>query len=171
MEIRSATPDDAEAIERIRIRGWQAAYRHIFPPEELDRLPIDWSRWHERLVEASARHAYFVADEAGVILGFANTGPSRREPDSHGELYGLYVDPDAWSRGVGRALLDRAEEELSLTWVDAVLWTLRDNPRTRLFYELAGWEADGEHDSFERLGASAPVVRYRKRLRSSASRS
>ena len=29
----TATPDDAEAIERIRVRGWQVGYRHLYPPE------------------------------------------------------------------------------------------------------------------------------------------
>ena len=77
---------------------------------------------------------------------------------------------DAWSRGVGRALLERAEEELASAWDEAVLWTLRDNPRTRRFYELAGWKDDGEQDSFERLGGSAGIVRCRKRLSRPASR-
>ena len=121
-------------------------------------------------MEPAPGDAYFVADEAGVLLGFAHTGPSRRDPDRDGELCGLYVDPDAWSRGVGRALLERAEEELASAWDEAVLWTLRDNPRTRRFYELAGWKDDGEQDSFERLGVSAAIVRYRKRLSMSASR-
>jgi len=29
--VRRATAADAEAIERIRVRGWGAAYRHVFP--------------------------------------------------------------------------------------------------------------------------------------------
>lgn len=86
-------------------------------------------------------------------------------------MHGLYVDPDKWARGPGRALLARAEEEIAVTWADAILWTLEDNPRTRRFYETAGWRTDGMTGRFERLGVSAPVVRYAKRLRSSASRS
>ena len=43
--MRPATVADAEAIERIRIRGWQVGYRHVFPPEELDMQPVDWSRF------------------------------------------------------------------------------------------------------------------------------
>jgi GNAT superfamily N-acetyltransferase len=170
VDIRSATPDDSEAIERVRIRGWQAAYRDIFPPDELDRLPVDPSRWQATLERPPRGYVCFVAEEDGALLGFADVSPSRHDPDRHGELRGLYVDPDAWSRGVGRALIARAEEELSLTWDEAIVWTLRDVPRTRRFYELAGWEADGEQDTFERHGVSAPIVRYRKRLTRSASR-
>jgi GNAT superfamily N-acetyltransferase len=124
----------------------------------------------ENLVHPPSGHSCFVAEEAGVLLGFATVGPSG-EPDRYGELHGLYVDPDVRSTGVGRALTERAEAELARTYREAVLWVLEDNPRARRFYELAGWEADGVRSSFSRLGVDAPVVRYRKRLSRSASRS
>jgi GNAT superfamily N-acetyltransferase len=170
MKVRPAVPADAEAIERIRIRGWQAAYRHVFPPEELDGLPIDWTRWRASLERPEPGHATFVADASGCVHGWATIGPSSLT-DRCGELRGLYVDPERWSRGVGRTLLARAEAELGRNWDQAVLWTLEDNPRTRLFYEAAGWHTDGETGTLERLGVAAPVVRYVKRLSSSTSRS
>jgi GNAT superfamily N-acetyltransferase len=170
VNVRRATPEDAEAIERIRIRGWQVAYRHLFPPDELDRLPVDWSRWIDSLTTPQPGFAAFVADGGDGMLGWATVGPSA-VPGLYGELHGLYVDPDKWARGAGRALLARAEEELAATWADAILWTLEDNPRARRFYEAAGWHTDGMTGSFDRLGVSAPIVRYAKRLRSSTSRS
>jgi ribosomal protein S18 acetylase RimI-like enzyme len=170
VDVRTATGADADAIERIRVRGWQAAYRHVFPPEALDRLPVDPSRWQEHLAHPPAGHACFVADQDGQLLGFVTIGPSKREPARYGELHGLYVDPDVWSTGVGRALTERAEEVLALTWREAVLWVLEDNPRARRFYEAAGWTYDGVRDSFERLGVEATIVRYRKRFTRSVSR-
>jgi ribosomal protein S18 acetylase RimI-like enzyme len=169
--VRDATVDDAEAIERIRIRGWKVAYRHVFPVEALDALEVDAAWWISYLREPAPKHRALVAEEEGALLGFATIGPSRDEAERYGELYGLYVDPDAWSRGIGRALLSRAEVELAGDWDEAVLWTLEENPRTRRFYEAAGWQTDGRRDSFDRLGIKAPVVRYRKRLTSSRSRS
>ena len=163
MEIRHATLNDAESMERIRVRGWQTAYRHVFPVEELDRMTVDSSRWLEWLADLPAGYAAFVAEADGGLLGWATIGPSAF-PDRFGELHGLYVDPDQWSRGAGRALLARGEEELALTWADAVLWTLADNPRTRRFYEAAGWRTDGTTGTFERMGVKAPIVRYAKQL-------
>jgi GNAT superfamily N-acetyltransferase len=168
VQIRLATADDAEAIERIRVRGWQTAYRHVFPPQQLDALPVDWSRWVENLNRHEPGWAYFVCEIDGRLLGWAVTGPSASPDD--GELHGLYVDPDSWSHGAGSSLIRRAEIELALTWDEAVLWVLEDNPRARRFYEAAGWRTDGTTGSFERLGVNAPVVRYRKRLSSSTSR-
>jgi GNAT superfamily N-acetyltransferase len=170
VRIRAATPVDAEAIERIRIRGWQVAYRHVFPPEELDRMQVDSSRWVEQLTDPPPGEACFVAEDEGRVLGWATVGPSAF-PERFGELHGLYVDPDRWGRGAGRALLARGEQELARTWDEAILWTLADNPRARRFYESAGWRVEGTTGSFDRFGVSARVVRYAKSLSTATSRS
>jgi len=169
MRIRSAAPADAEAIERLRVRGWQTAYRHVFPTEELDRMQPDWSRWAESLARPEPGFSCFVAVEEETVLGWATVGPAL-DREGVGELHGLYVDPDCWGRGAGRALLERSEVELGRTWRHAVLWTLEDNPRTRRFYEAAGWRFDGLTGIFYKLGVEAPTVHYAKRLRSSTSR-
>src|SRR5262245_9777052 len=104
--VRVATIDDAEGIERVRIRGWKVAYRHVFPAEALDALEVDGTWWRDYLREPMPMHGTFVSEEDGTVLGFAMIGPSREESGS-GELYGLYVDPDTWSRGIGRALIER----------------------------------------------------------------
>jgi GNAT superfamily N-acetyltransferase len=171
VEVRPANPEDAEAIERIRVRGWQTGYRHVFPPERLDRLNVDWSRWAQSLADPVPGFMCFVAEAEGRVVGWASTGPANDADDAVGELHGLYVDPDCWGRGVGQALLERAEAELAQGWRHAVLWTLEDNPRTRRFYEAAGWRADGLTGIFEQLGVKAPLVRYVKRVRRSTSRS
>ena len=163
MIVRDATSGDADAIERIRIRGWQVAYRHLYPPEELDGLDIDARRWRRRLEHPPLGWSTFVAGDGGQLLGFASVGPSRDE-DGLGELYAIYVDPEAWSRGVGRALLARAEEQLAAEWAEATLWVLEDNPRARRFYEAAGWRPDGARQEVERLRAAPAEVRDRKRL-------
>ena len=170
MRLRRARPDDAETIERIRVRGWQVAYRHVFPAAELDAMRVDATRWVDWLSHPEAGSACFVAEDEQGTLGWATIGPSGL-PDRFGELHGLYVDPECWGRGAGRALLARGEEELARTWREAILWTLEDNPRTRRFYEAAGWRPDGTTSSLAFFGVEAPVVRYAKQLSSSTSRS
>src|SRR5262249_55133274 len=107
--------------------------------------------------------ATYVAEGHGRTVGWVSIGPSR---DEHGigELYAIYVDPEEWSRGAGRALIRRAEERLAEEYAEATLWVLEDNPRARRFYEAAGWRTDGARQSIQRLGVSPPEVRYRKRL-------
>jgi GNAT superfamily N-acetyltransferase len=161
MQIRAASPDDALAIETIRVRGWRAAYRHVFPAAELDGLPIDPERWRARIAVPPPGWTTIVCEDDGTVVGFASTGPSRDE-DEFGELYAIYVDPDAWSTGAGRALLAAAESALAADHGAALRWVLDDNPRARGFHERAGWAPDGVRKAEERFGVRAAEVRYRK---------
>ena len=170
MVVREARPDDAFAVESIRVRGWQIAYRHVFPPEQLDAMTVDETRWRRRFVEPPAGWSTFVAEREGDVVGFASVGPSRDERGI-GELYAIYVDPGSWSRGAGQGLIARAETRLAEDYDEATLWVLEANDRARSFYELAGWTPDGTRGFFERPGFAAPEVRYRKPLRSLRSRS
>jgi ribosomal protein S18 acetylase RimI-like enzyme len=164
MFVRAATGADAEGIARVQERGWQAAYRHVFPPEELDRGGfIQASRWRERLERPPAGWATFVADREGAVVGFVSVGPSR-DAAQLGELYAIYVDPADWSTGTGRALIERGEEHLRGEYEEVALWVLEENPRARRFYERAGWAPDGQRKAEARWGVRAPEVRYRKRL-------
>lgn len=169
MEVRPARPDDAGAIARIHVSTWQAAYHHIFPAEGLDRLADDLDRrmefWRGFIESQATRaHALVCVDDERIV-GFANVGPTRDadlDPEHVGELYAIYVLPDAWGGGAGRALM---AELLALLRGDgfreAMLWVLEDNPRTRRFYELAGWRADGVVKSDTFLDTSVREVRYR----------
>jgi GNAT superfamily N-acetyltransferase len=164
MEVRKATAEDAAGIARVQERGWQAAYRHVFPTEELDRGGfIHADRWTERLIRPPAGWTTFVAEHDGEVVGFTSVGPSRDETGV-GELYAIYVDPEQWSTGTGSALIEQAEEQLRTAYTDVTLWVLEDNPRARAFYERAGWSVDGGRKAEARWGVRAPEVRYRKRL-------
>ena len=166
MHIRPASPDDALAIETIRVRGWQRAYRHVFPAADLDALPIDPERWRSRILVPPAGWSTVVCEDDARVVGFASTGPSRDE-DEFGEVYAIYVDPDAWSTGAGRALMRSAEAALADDYRAALLWVLEDNPRARNFYERAGFAPDGARKAEERFGVRAAEVRYRKDFTSS----
>jgi GNAT superfamily N-acetyltransferase len=161
VKVRLASAADALAIETVRVLGWRTAYRHVFPPADLDALPIDAERWRPRLRVPPRGWTTMVCEDGGRVLGFTSVGPSRDE-DGLGELYAIYVDPGAWSTGAGRALLAAAEERLASEYASALLWVLEDNPRARRFYERGGWAPDGARKAEVRFGVRAPEVRYRK---------
>ena len=169
MIVRDAIVADARRIEEIRVHTWRVAYRHVLPPEALDAMPVDETRWAHRIMEPPPGWGIYVAEEESRIIGFASIGPSR-DQDGIGELYAIYVEPDAWSTGTGGALIEYAEDGLRATWSEATLWVLEDNPRAQRFYERAGWERDGLRKVETFLGMEVPEVRYRKRLMSPRSR-
>ena len=157
--IRLGTPDDAEGVARVHVETWQAAYAHALPQAQLQALSM------EEAVERSRRRPpTFVAERDGEILGFVSVGASR-DPGTDGELFAIYVHPQHWGTGAGRALIEAGEGELlRLGHHDAVLWVLDDNPRARRFYELAGWSPDGAAREIHVFGFDVPEVRYAKRL-------
>lgn len=156
--VRPSVPDDAEAIAVVQVRSSQAGFADIFPPEALatldpePRVPL----WRERLP--------LVAEDEEGIVGFAHVGPS--EGEDVGEIYRFFVLPGRWGRGVGRALMDRALEQLRTAgYGEAILWVHADNLRARRFYESAGWRLDGVEKDVEAFGIPVIEVRYRIRLR------
>ena len=81
------------------------------------------------------------------------------------ELYAIYLHPSRWDRGIGRALLQRAEDSMrSSGFREAVLWVLEGNERGERFYRAAGWEHDGGSKLDQFQGAAVTELRYRKRL-------
>ena len=145
------------------------AYAHIFAQEQLDTISEerDAPGWERDLSAPPPRAATFVATREEHVVGFSGVGLARPGDDpSLGELFTIYVLPEEWGHGVGQALmacaLDRMREE---GFAEAVLWVLEDNPRTRRFYELAGWHAEGEVKEEEWLGSVVREVRYRIGLR------
>ena len=132
MHVRTATVADALAVETVRIRGWQTAYRGIVADSFLDSLVVDAERRVAMI--GSADVTTVVADDDGIV-GMAAFGPAR-DASQDLELYALYVDPASWRKGVGTALLAACEGV-------TVLWVLADNERAQGFYRRHGFEADG----------------------------
>jgi GNAT superfamily N-acetyltransferase len=125
-----------------------------------------WVTWWHDVIESPPPHSHvLVAERDGGVLGFSYLGVAREEEDS-GELYAMYVHPQGWGLGAGRALMARTLELLrGEGFTEAILWVLEDNPRTRRFYELAGWQVDGGVKVEEWLETSVREVRYRIDLR------
>jgi ribosomal protein S18 acetylase RimI-like enzyme len=167
--VRTASPDDADAIARVHIGTWQAAYAHIFPAEALDRLASRLAQraefWQEAIASGNPRSHTLVGQERDRVVGFASIGPTRDDdldPEQVGELFAIYVLPEAWGEGVGRALMRELVARLRKErFRAAILWVLEDNPRTRRFYELAGWRLDGAVREETILDTAVREVRYR----------
>jgi GNAT superfamily N-acetyltransferase len=156
--IRPGTPADAEAVARVHVETWQATYAHVLPQDQLRNLSV------ENRAEMHRRSPPLVAEVDGAVVGFVAVGPTLDE-NGDGELYAIYVHPEHWGTGVGRALMAAGEERLrELGHRNAHLWVLDDNPRARRFYEIAGWSTDGTTRTIEIFGFTIPEVRYRKRL-------
>lgn len=166
MTVRVATAADADAIGRVQVETWRAAYRGLMPDDAIARFDVVERQrmWRDGLSrEPRPGSATFVAEVDGEVAGFASVGGCREE-DGIGELFAIYLLPSCWDRGIGRALLERAEEWLrSSGFTRAILWVMEGNERGECFYRAAGWMRDGRKlDIFQ--GAEVAEIRYRKDL-------
>ena len=119
MQIRRAGPSDAEAIADVFIPSFESlTFLPMLHTHDEDRAFI------RRLV---AEDEVWVADDDGHIVGFAALTADM--------LSHLYVHPDAQGRGVGSALMDRAEERRPDGFT---FWVFQENAPARRFYEARG---------------------------------
>jgi len=165
--LRAATVAEADAIARVHEASRNAAYRGNLPPEILHVMSMEErvSRWRAWLAARDA--VTLVAVRDATIVGFCTLGPSSDDdddPDLVGEMPTLYVHPDHWRQGIGRALckaiigLARDRGYTTLT-----LWTMESNHAARVFYESLGFRADGAKKKDPGLPA-LPILAVRFRL-------
>jgi GNAT superfamily N-acetyltransferase len=135
MNIRSATPADAETLFTIQRTASLAAYAHVFPPTEYP-YPDDAIRavWQQRLTDGETHT--LIAERDGRALGYVAYAPEL--------LTSFYVLPQAQGAGVGSALHDAAlAAQPALGASVCRLWVLEQNHAARAFYEHRGWRKDG----------------------------
>ncbi|MFG1750642.1 GNAT family N-acetyltransferase [Streptosporangium sandarakinum] len=149
LKIRPGAPEDVAAVERVRVTTWRAAYRGLMPDGYLDALGVDPDRvvrMERGLTNALAegRTPLVVAETEGEITGFVNFGHCRDEEIGGGEVFSLYVLPEAQSAGLGRALLADAVTRLRAAGHEEIgLWVATGNGQARRFYERFGFVPSG----------------------------
>lgn len=167
MLIRAARPEDAPSVARVHVSAWQAGYRHLLPREYLAQLrPEERAQRYDFANTDMQRPKTIVAEDDGVIRGFATTAPARDAdmPDC-GELCALYVDPDWWGRGLGRTLLSAARFRLAeMEYRQAVLWVLAGNLRAERCYRADGWTSEGKTRRETIWGIAVDEVLYVRSL-------
>ena len=161
VQIRPATPDDAEAIGVVHMAAWRETYGHLlsesFFAEHTPEASV--ARWRRTLARVDPPPVVHVAvaesgdsaadaagpnptPEPGRVLGFVWSGPSFTENAPRDrELYALYVLASQHGTGVGQRLLDTAIGDSAVS-----LWVAEDNPRATAFYRRNGFEFDGTRD-------------------------
>ncbi len=167
MLLRPAESADAMSVARVHVGSWQSAYRGLLPDEYLDKLcPEDRAQGYDFATRDPQRPQTIVAVEAGLIRGFATTAPSRdSDLASYAELCALYVDPEYWGHGMGKALISAARERLVvLGFGNALLWVLMGNVRADRFYRQDQWTPDGLQRKDTVWGVTVNEIRYRRKL-------
>jgi ribosomal protein S18 acetylase RimI-like enzyme len=138
--VRPARPQDAGALAHVHVTSWHHAYQGILAPHnlELTNLQRSLGRFRGYFWRGGQRQSllHVVESDAGVV-GYVNSGVTHdREIGARGEVFELYLHPDAQGEGAGRKLLSVGLWALSgHRLLPAIVWVLADNQRARRFYE------------------------------------
>ncbi len=169
IQIREATIADATGIARIQVVTWQHAYRGQMPDDYLDGMSIAQrtQTWIALLSNSYPKAHTLVALDGDQVAGFCSVGASPNEDADaqNGELFAIYVEPQAMGKGVGSALMAEAVNQLRAEgFTHATLWVLATNAPSIGFYEHQGWAADGATKT-DALGAfPLHELRYTRNL-------
>ncbi len=169
MNIRLATVEDVPVLAKVHVDAWRAAYRGVVSDSFLNGFTCAKRETTFREMLKSDSQATCVAEERGGILGFFTVGACRdsdADADLTGEIWGIYIAPLHWRKGVGTHLAAKAQQMLTSTgYEEATLWVSEGNRRAREFCEALGFRPDGVCKQLD-FGVLLTAVRYRKALAS-----
>ena len=126
LTLRRARPEEHRQLEDLQRRA------SLSLPEYREQLEANPDAIHLPPAQI-ANGQLVVAEVDGRIAGFAAVVA--------GELDGLFVEPELWGQGIGRALADAAVHDARQRGY--TLWVIA-NPAARAFYERCGFAVEGE---------------------------
>lgn len=138
---------DAEGVARAHVESWRETYAgtldaRFFSEDAYGRRLRFWSGY---LASDPRPGRMAVAEQDGVIMGFANAGDAVGPDAEHGftparplHLFSIYLRALGHGRGVGQALLDAVVGD-----EPAQLWVLEGNARAISFYRRNRFSFDG----------------------------
>ncbi len=139
--IRPAEERDAEAVAAL-----SETWGHPLSSEEV--------REKIRAFAETAGHQFLVAELSGAVIGFAamNTALSPGRPVKTGIISGMAVAPPYQRRGIGRRLVESAED-----------W-LRSQGASHARVTTASHRAENAHQFYRALGYGETGLRFDKKL-------
>ena len=164
MRVEPAAVEDAHAIAAVHVASWQVAYAGLLPAEYLASLSVAQreAMWKDSLERSLPQ--LLVARSEREVVGFVAFGPSRDEGAmaSCAEVWALYLAPNVWSHGIGRALWFAAlERMLEQGFKSVSLWVIANNERAIRFYRAAGFNPEeGSLKKFSLGGTPMHEVRF-----------
>ncbi|MBW7977864.1 GNAT family N-acetyltransferase [Bacillus velezensis] len=142
--IRAMKTNDIKQVRQVAERSWHHTYEGIIPRHIQDQFLE--SVYQDEMMERRLLHSlFFVAEEEGRVLGFANATPVQK--DGNAELTAIYIDPDCQGNGIGTALLKeciRQSGGVKKLYVHAE----KENRIALSFYQAKGfqWVCEFEED-------------------------
>lgn len=139
--IRPGLRSDAAAIAHVHVESWQHVYRDLLPSGVLQRRTyarrmLNWLQ----LLGSEPSSEVLVAETGDGLVGFASVGPNRVGHVGYGgEIYTLYMLPEAQGQGIGRCLFEAGRDLLRQQGHRGlIVWVLAGNPAAGFYARMGG---------------------------------
>lgn len=126
--IRLFEESDVAALRRLICQTIDVSYAPVYPPKALDFFKTFHAE--EKIRERAQRGTVLVAEADGDLLATGSL--------LDGEIFAVFVHPDRQGRGLGKALMERLEEDARTAGVTESLLSV--SLSSKRFYEGLGYE-------------------------------
>lgn len=161
-KIRYADINDARTLGEIHSQSWKVIYKGIVPDEILNNITAEKrEKYFEKALSQGWEEDALIFKEDKAV-GLICIGRCRDEDkdDSYGEIWGIYLLPEYWNRGIGYELINWGLTELrKRSYKKVTLWVLEENIKARNFYEKVGFKHDGTAKEIN-IGKALKECRY-----------
>lgn len=163
IEIRNATPEDAEQIAKVHVKSWQTTYQKIVDEEVLSAM--NWEdrveNWRETIKSLGSQATILVAVENDRIVGFLSGGQARQTLENcDAEIYAIYLLEESRGKGVGRQLISKYFNWLTENgFHSCFVWIAKENPYRSFYLSVGAEKTDLEGISRVRSN-KIPTVAY-----------
>ena len=142
-DLRSeAAGNDADFLAHIMISAWRSGFRGILEDSIIAKYTNfpDVKSMFSQILASNIGTMYLATLDGkpmGLLYWLEEQGDARIEA--------LLSIPEAWGKGVGAALMERALADIKAAGYSVVhVWPFADNPRARRFYEKQGFHPSGQ---------------------------
>lgn len=144
INIRRAEYNDLKSLAAIQTLSWKSAFSDILSDSTLNKY-TDLEKCVKILENA------YNSGNGYMYIGSMNETPCAelfwcrgRELERSAEIVALHSIRESWGCGVGKAIMDKAMEDIFNNGFEKVyLWVFDQNKRARRFYEKYGFVSDG----------------------------
>ena len=147
---RDGTDADAPAVDALFRQGFTDTFGHLYDPADLAAFFAGFTQEAWRAELASPDYAFRLAEQHGVLAGYAKVSSPTLPIEISGpaaELRQLYVLKPWQGAGIAPALMDWVLGEARRRGAEQlVLSVFIDNHRAKAFYARYGFEAVGRYD-------------------------
>ena len=151
-------------IAKAHLSAWKKGFEGILSKKMLSNLTIESfeSNWRKILAEKE-RNNFIWLNEFKEGLGFISYGkPKDKNEIADFEIYGIYVHPKHWKKGIGYELMNYAINSIKQLNPSSkiVLWTLDKNKISQKFYSRFGFNQNEKRRMSSRKNETFEEVQF-----------